>query len=290
LKRALDEVSLKIQPCVKILARLTIPEDKTLAEKIAEYNNSQTEVIPRDFRANDAIQIRLQKEFEKKSFLYIRKRGETEILTLTERRKKKIIDMEKLAQILFAFYHDKPSEAKAEKAKLFDKKHPYYKTIFHSNIVAEDCILPFLIREDISARQTELRRLRNQLRKDNIENTDAQWDQYNSNEFILHSDLHILCAVKHLINLKYKKIDSQILGSIRRSENCSVIITSLVKMAIRAINRLVREAESAQGFALTKYFKSEEASQSIGTIVRDLNKDARDLYSKKSLVEDILWP
>lgn len=104
-----------------------------LAVKITEYSNVQNAFLARDFKANDKMQIRLQKEFEQKypNFFYEIKRGETPAIGQTG------ISNEIAGLLLMAFDLKEPW-ATHRRYQIFEDKHS---AIFGRKEVTADRIM-----------------------------------------------------------------------------------------------------------------------------------------------------
>jgi len=60
-----------------VLVHITETSDSGLANKIALATNSQQRIGTRDLRANDPLQLKLERELGKRGYRYLRKQGET---------------------------------------------------------------------------------------------------------------------------------------------------------------------------------------------------------------------
>ncbi|MEM8529491.1 MAG: AIPR family protein [Chloroflexota bacterium] len=124
-----------------ILCRIYQTNNSELSTRIAEYTNSQNPVSSRDIRSIDYIQQKLEQELKAKGFFYERKKNQ-----YYHEPKSKRIDSEKSGQVLLAFYHGMPSEAKNQKKKIFAER---YDDIFHDNVTADSLLLPYMLFERI---------------------------------------------------------------------------------------------------------------------------------------------
>lgn len=94
-------------------------------ERIAEYTNTQNPISKINLRANDLIQIQIERFLSSKCILYVRKAGD--VLDSKEYKKyKKRITMEKFTQILYAS-QGYPERVSNQKIRLFDD---YYEDIY----------------------------------------------------------------------------------------------------------------------------------------------------------------
>ena len=94
-------------------------------EKIAEYTNTQNPISKINLKANDSIQIQIEKYLYSKGILYVRKAGEV-IDIKKHKQYNKRITMEKFTQILYAS-QGFPERVSNQKIRLFDD---YYEDIY----------------------------------------------------------------------------------------------------------------------------------------------------------------
>ncbi len=112
--------------------------ESTLVKDITFYANNQNSISIKDLRSNDSVQKSLQKEFQElfaEDVIYNRKRGEDTRAFST------VIDKDFAAQLITAFYRDKPHNTHL-KQNLFGDE---YTAIFSRNINAEKIYLAYLI-------------------------------------------------------------------------------------------------------------------------------------------------
>ncbi len=114
-----DKLSNEVKLLVRIIPINTSPDPAELEEHIAEYSNSQTPIGPRDLRANDAVQVQIERmAWEIYGFKYIRKGGDAP--TKKGRRGYIEIDNEDAAQAALSFWFGKSWEAKQKKKLMFE--------------------------------------------------------------------------------------------------------------------------------------------------------------------------
>ena len=117
-----------------------------LEEHIAEYSNSQSPITPRDLRANDPVQVFIERECDDiYNIQYVRKAGEGPGV----RQPKRVISNEVAAQAALSFWSGKSYEAKAQKKLIFEKaksaRPGFYEEIFvEGQTTAEYILLPAL--------------------------------------------------------------------------------------------------------------------------------------------------
>jgi hypothetical protein len=161
----------KLNEDVEVLIKVIETDDKHFIEKVTLYTNSQNAIRLRDLCSNDDIQDKIQKlMLSSYRFFYERKRGEFVSLYRTEESKEsllgkdfrtRIIDNENVAQCMLAFYLQKPSQAKAEKARIFLKdKIGFYDDIFNKNddLLTEKILLSWKLFKFIDGKRSEYRK------------------------------------------------------------------------------------------------------------------------------------
>lgn len=107
-------------------------EDLDVERKIIQYTNTQTPIIPRDYRSNDRIQEKLYFELLRNTdIVYERKRGE-----FNERAKKdlNVVSNEIMDQCFLVYGLQKPHIAKTAKKQFFDGESGIYELVFQEDI------------------------------------------------------------------------------------------------------------------------------------------------------------
>ncbi|SMO98105.1 AIPR family protein [Paracoccus laeviglucosivorans] len=100
---------------LSVLFRVFETEDPDLISRIAVSTNNQSRINPRDLRANDDIQRRLERELRSYGISYRRKRGfQPEGL-----EESKQLDALKAGQILLSYVHHDPVKSKRESDVIF---------------------------------------------------------------------------------------------------------------------------------------------------------------------------
>lgn len=102
---------------------------------IAEYTNSQHQVKPRDIKALDSIQIKLEKEFDLIGIKYERKKNQHKG---GKGSKLKRLDSEKCGKMLIAFYAEDPSTARNDPSSIFTSK---YNSAFMEDVSADKILI-----------------------------------------------------------------------------------------------------------------------------------------------------
>ena len=212
---------------VLVIVRICQTNKSHISEKISETTNSQTPVRTRDLRANDRIQKKLEDEFLTLGYYYERKKNQHGGMPKSSR-----LDSELLAQLYYAYYLDKPSEAKDQKSIVFDEA---YNEIFdETKITASDMLLPYKIYSPIEKMKREIQKKKRN--KEKISEKDA---------FVSRATLHILNAVKLVAN--FEELDL----------NEEANINGAIAKAIMFIEEKVTETSKSRGGLYThdKFFK-----------------------------------
>ena len=206
---------------INILSRLYETKNKELSSKIAEYTNSQNPVNNRDIHSIDSLQIKLEKEFEVLGLFYERKRNQ-----YRDKPKNLRIDAEKLGQAVFAFYLEKPSEAKNEKRSIFGTS---YDLIFNDDLRAGKAIIAYKLFDFIEGEKTKSK-------QDIV-------DKYEELGFISYCTYWILYIIHQLF----------ILLSIEIKEDNVNTFKSIYPMLINIIKEFVSKEKEKKGNIYTHY-------------------------------------
>lgn len=122
----------KMRDGLTIVMKVIAVESSDIERKIIQYTNTQTSIVPRDYRSNDKAQEKLYIELLRNTdIIYERKRGE-----FTEAAKKElnIVSNENMAQCYLAYGLQKPQIAKTAKKQIFDSESGIYEQIFDGDI------------------------------------------------------------------------------------------------------------------------------------------------------------
>lgn len=165
---------------IYILCRFYEANDPIFSANVAEFTNSQTAVTSRDIKSIDEKQRKLQDLIRGKGYFYQLKSKEFD-----KEQRDLVIDFEKIAQCLYAFECEYPSQARNNKKDIFASK---YNEIFNDG-VDENYII------NLHNLYKEIVKKRNWIVKSNIDE-----DKFNKPEysFIVNADYYILYGVKKL--------------------------------------------------------------------------------------------
>ena len=104
---------------LSILFRLFKTDDQETIEKIALSTNRQNRIQPRDLRANDEYQLKLEAALAEHGIHYVRKRGGFE----TQKDARPKLDALKAGQLLLSFIHGDPAGAKKDSDHIFSDRY-----------------------------------------------------------------------------------------------------------------------------------------------------------------------
>tara|TARA_Y100000588_G_C14053994_1_gene838527 strand:- start:87 stop:1061 length:975 start_codon:yes stop_codon:yes gene_type:complete len=117
---------------LSVLFRLFKTDDPESIDRIAISTNSQNRIKPRDLKANDNYQIKLEAALDKKGIKYIRKRGD--FGQSDEQEKQKKLDALTAGQLILSYVHHEPANAKRKSDSIFSD---WYNKIFAGADVAK---------------------------------------------------------------------------------------------------------------------------------------------------------
>lgn len=235
--------------------------DDTTIRAIIDNNNKQNEMLPSDFRSNDAIQKRLRNEFEKyANIVYnggLRKNQSV--------RGKEVFDHFLVGQTLMAF-HGSPVTAYDNKVEIWGNDK-LYAEVFDDNLTAEHIILVYSLSKTIDQLKTDLTLKK---RNCNISNIESEWLDYFGNR-----GSRILLLSTIAMNLEI--ILDKSLGNMRRLEykdnsnfdNCKNAWKPIVNMVLSFCEKL-KPVLSAGGLNSREIANS--AIKEVGSIINYSNK------------------
>jgi hypothetical protein len=154
-----------LQESTRVLVKVIESTDGEFMDEVTLFTNSQNPINLRDLCSRDTIQTKIQKLIKNYGYFYERKRGEFNALHPTPEIKekafgkdwkRKVISNEKAAQAYLAFILNKPSQAKAQKSKIFLKSEGgFYYDIFNDSLMPERMLLSYKLLEYIEAKRKE---------------------------------------------------------------------------------------------------------------------------------------
>lgn len=106
---------------LSVLFRLFQTNDSEMIERIAISTNTQNRIHPRDLKANDEIQQRLEADLKKHHIIYYRKRGMQNYRKrgMQNENNEATLDGLKAGQLILAYEKLKPAEAKKQSDNIF---------------------------------------------------------------------------------------------------------------------------------------------------------------------------
>ncbi len=230
---------------IKILCRFYETGEDDFSTKVAEYTNSQTAVTTRDIKSVDEKQRKLQTLVNSKGYYYQIKAKEFEGVD-----KEKIIDMEKIAQCIYAYNCECPSQARNNKKEIFLSK---YNEIFNDSITAETLIGLFKLFKQIVQK-------RNGIIKQNILDNTYNRPEYG---FIMSSDYFMLYGMKKLYVKKYNK-EPEDLGML--IDLYGEVYLLLQKCVIAEKERREKDGKLAT-YSNSSYFKNSKLKDDLDLLI-----------------------
>lgn len=208
---------------LSVLFRVFETEDPDLISRIAVSTNNQSRINPRDLRANDDIQRRLERELRSYGISYRRKRG----FQPEGVEEGKHFDALKAGQILLSYVHHDPVKAKRDSDVIFTD---LYAKVFGGVDVAQlvEALSWYEIIEERRRIVQDDLRIRGQLRTENT--------------FLTYGAFHVLM----LCNLLGPSVAEQERGQI-------------VDQAIKIISDHIAEAGNPAHYAFFRDAKQSEA-------------------------------
>lgn len=138
---------------VRVLARFVKSNDRSVLEKIIEYNNSQNRVEAADFRSNDEVQERLRREFSSvpdADYRGGRRGGARDVIE----RPANLISTKTAAQAL-ACFHGSPDAAYHEIGRIWSD-NDYYLRTFDPRVTARHVVFSYSLLKAIEFRKSRL--------------------------------------------------------------------------------------------------------------------------------------
>lgn len=126
----------------RVLTRFVKSSNRDVLERIVQFNNSQNQIEPSDFRSNDAVQERLRKEFKTipdADYRGGRRGGSSDVIV----RPTNLISTKTAAQALACFHGD-PTAAYHEIAKIWSD-NDYYLRTFDPQVTARHVLFAFTL-------------------------------------------------------------------------------------------------------------------------------------------------
>src|SRR5262249_55025637 len=117
---ALAQKEGKLAQDVRVLTRIYQTQDPALVDRIVLTTNNQNQISSRDLRANDPIQVDMERAFSIYGYYYERKPRQFDGQTIDL---KKLFTNEYVAQAYLAIVLRTPSDGRARKYKVWGESH-----------------------------------------------------------------------------------------------------------------------------------------------------------------------
>lgn len=235
--RCLDQIrkeNLQNLENIYLLCRFYEIDDLEFSTNVAEFTNSQTAVTNRDIKSIDEKQRKLQELIKLQGYFYQIKAKEFE-----KEKRDRVIDLEKIAQCIYAFDCECPSQARNNKKDIFSTK---YDEIFTDNLTDSHIIELFKLSKLVIKKRNEI-----------IEESIAK-DLYNKPEynFVISSDFFVLYGLKKLYLKSHDKLPEDLSQLISLYDDVYKMLQNCV------VNELKRKSEDAKssGYSNSTYFKN----------------------------------
>lgn len=232
---------------IYLLVRLYEVPSRQLGQDIATYTNSQNPVKGRDVLSNDPIQIILEEDLRTLGYFYSRKVNQFRDDPSAD--KDKIVDAEKLGQVLQAFYLGQPGAAKNKKKQIYES---IYSQIFDPAILnAKYVLLPYLIYKEI---EKDVEAAKKEKREYMAEEETGRLEKFFSGKgYLLHASYYILLAVRLLGEQENIDIEYSNLSKLK------ALIPGAEKMAKELAGPYAKDEE----FSIGHFYKSDSYVQEL---------------------------
>ena len=141
---ALAQKAGKLASDVRVLTRVYQTQDPKLVDKIVLTTNNQNQISSRDLRANDPVQVDMERAFEIYGYYYERKPRQFDSKAVDIDR---LFTNEYVAQAYLAVVMKTPSDARARKYKVWGD--------LHGKIFSGAAVEPYILATVVAARVSE---------------------------------------------------------------------------------------------------------------------------------------
>lgn len=264
----------------EVLVKAIETTDRDFMESVTLYTNSQNAIRLRDLCSNDKTQRAVQKILlDSYGYFYERKRGEFDTLYPTPAAKEsafgsgyksKLISNENAAQAFLAAYLLKPSQAKAEKARIFLRDSGgLYAEIFDDNdtLLPEKLLMSWKLLKFAEAQKAAYAGLYAQA-KDAAEATKVSTYRF---DFLLHSEYFITNLLTDF--LKNRGFDihqnkSHILKVISAVDSSDAELAADYTAITVDMAEFMDELKQEQSYYHNKFFKSDKSIALVRNFLR----------------------
>jgi hypothetical protein len=274
----------KLDENVQVLVKAIETDDRLFIENVTLFTNSQNAIRLRDLCSNDEIQIQIQKIIgDCYRYFYERKRGEFESTYRTDKAKidsmgkdykSRIISNENAAQAFLAFYLDKPSQAKAEKGRIFLKDASgFYDAVFSNTdaLLAEKILLAWKLLKFVEKKKKEY--------KSEYKAAEKLPEKKRSviyrNDFLLHSEYFLTNILKDFFVNKKLDVDTNkkhILEVIEQIDKNGALVNKLYETITGELAEYSDELKKTRSYYHNKFYKSEKSIGLVRNYLREKYK------------------
>jgi len=282
-----------------VLARIVCPPKKhaeQFRDNVIRFNNTQTPVKSRDFRANDAIQKALFEALSKwnPAYFYERKLGLWEALDPRHqarfrkpdakgrtKRNFRIVDNELMAQCRLA-WDKRPGTAKNDKRLIFVPviDNGLYEEVFPEGCDAEKEVEVYLLAYDLNEMLARRRKdWGRQVKEANDEGAEEKVKGLERDRFITHFNFFALAAIRYILEVHFKEKDySKAYKNLRNPKTFDEMYKFL-KIVFGATLRAAQKgaANAGQSLNFNNWFKRdsnfEDICPEIDSMFVELKKD-----------------
>jgi len=257
---------------VELLIKVIETDNRDFIESVTLYTNSQNAIRLRDLCSNDDIQHRIQKLLlGSYKYFYERKRGEfnsqyptpeAKRNVLGENYRELLISNENAAQAFLAMYLNKPSEAKAQKRRIFMKDAGgFYDEIFNKKdeLLAEKILMSWKLLKYIEMYKREYRKKYNKA-EDFPEEKRNEIYKY---DFLLYSEYFILNLFRDFLKIKGFDIDAKkddLLKIISKIDSNDIQIQECYESIKKELAKCMENYKKQPRYYHNKFFKNEKSS------------------------------
>jgi len=257
----------RLQDNVEVLVRIVEQPDAEFVRLVTRYNNTQNAVRSADLMGRDAIQLRLQNEFDKEGFYYETRRGdwrqyyssrEDRIKEFGKDYQSKVINLKEASQACGAFYLQKPVIAKNQTTVLTTSKNEggLYEEVFDQNISAKRIIGAVLLLRRITGKRKS------------ILSTGKPSVLAKYEDWLPHADFHIFSLFSRqyfdYVNMNADDKIEKFFATV--NQDFDKRFTAIVK----TIGGFLRTRQKEPGYSHPRYFKTELSWQEIQSVMSNL--------------------
>jgi len=266
-----------LKESTRVLVKVIESTDDEFIDEVTLFTNSQNPINLRDLCSRDTIQTKIQKLIRNYGYFYERKRGEFNALYPTHEIKvnefgnnwkRKVISNEKAAQAYLAFMLNKPSQAKAQKGKIFLKSEGgFYYDIFNDSLMPERILLAFKLLEYIEMKRKEY--------QETLSNAGEMSENERNNtysyDYIIHSDLFILSLFNDF--LRHKNHNFDVNDCVKLMDDIDTGVSEIQEIYSEIVDSvrdfILAKKNSDPDYYHAKFFKNESSMGQIRSYLKN---------------------